>query len=84
MTNPPTPREYSRLVLQVRRAGGALMRKEADRTAELRARAEERQELLAALDPTGTIARACELVPEIIARFGDTPALQATRRAAIQ
>lgn len=80
MRRPPSARDYERMTVAVRLQAVALLREQEAAIRARRARLAER----AGLDAAETFAAAEAMLPHLIATHGDTPTLQAARRASMQ
>jgi hypothetical protein len=86
MTYAPTPTEYERMTLVVRRAAVNLIREEAAAIQARRAQLAAARAAAAAVTAetaAGVLAQARQLVPAIVELHGDTPDLQAARLRAL-
>lgn len=83
MTTLPSPAEYARMSEAARSEAADLLRQvESDNRFE-RARRADARTANADVSTAHVMVRAAQLLPDIIATHGDTPALQYERRAAL-
>lgn len=78
----PSPAEYERMTDEMRRAAVDVLRETQAVLNAQRARLGD-QATADGIEQTAVMAEARALVPEIVATHGDTPSLQARRRAAL-
>ncbi|MFD6094001.1 hypothetical protein ACFWGN_17945 [Oerskovia sp. NPDC060338] len=80
----PSVQDYEHMTLAVRRQAAALAHEQAEALRHRRARLAQLRAEHSPDDVAETRAAAEAMLPDIIARFGDTPALTTGRRAAMQ
>lgn len=78
----PSPAEYERMADEMRRAAVDVLRETQAVLNAQRARLGD-QAAAEGIEQTAAMAEARALVPEFVATHGDTPSLQARRRAAL-
>lgn len=79
----PSPAEYERMSESARREAVELLRQVEAANHLERTRREDARMATASVDTAHVYVQATRLLPDIIAKHGDTPALQYERRAAL-
>jgi len=79
----PSPAEYERMSAAARQEAAELLRRVEHANHAERARLADARTAAASVGTAHVMVRAAEMLPDIIATHGDTPALQYERRAAL-